>query len=333
MLRPTPLRRYLSVMKARGHPLDAVLAGTGVDARQLDEPQYLIETAQYQQIVENMVTLCDGEALGLEIGLQRDVRDFGILGYAALSCRSIRHSVEDFWGGPGGYGDTLGMLTRIIIPRDHSEIVTVGIGAPRGSVGLRRFIVEEALCLLLKIGTQVSGEAPRFTSLQLAYPTPAYAARYGEIFDCPVRFDAERTRASFNRAWFEKPLQSSDPELIALYSERLAALRQQIHASQPLTAHLHTLFTKRQGAPSLGAAARELGLSPRTLRRKLQCAGHTYRGLANEFRRERAQQQVRMGRLPTKQISEEAGFADVNAFRRAFKAWTGQTVREYREKP
>lgn len=330
MLRPTPLRRYLSVMKLRGHVVEQVLAGTGVDAQRLEDPRYLIEASQYQHIVANMLALVGNDGLGLEIGMQRDVKDFGILGYAALSCRTIRHSVEEFWGGRGGYGEAMGMMAKLVIPRGNSETVTVDITAPMVSPAVYRFLVEEALCLLLKVGAQVIGVEPNFTQLEFSYPRPRYAARYRELFRCPVNFNATRTRASFDRAWFERPLQTSDPELIQLYKQKLSEMREEITHHQPLPARLLSLFIERRAVPPLASAARELGLSPRTLRRQLLQQQRSYRELATRYRLERALELLSTGTVAAKQISEQAGFGDVNAFRRAFKSWTGKTIREYR---
>lgn len=328
MLRPTPIRRYLSVMNAKGFSTAQIITGAGLDVATIESPQALIEVSQFLHVVDNMIALSGGEGLGLDVGLERDVKDFGILGYAALACRSVRHSVEEFWG---GYGDALGMLTRVRIPRGSTETLTVDIDAPALSPLIYRFFVEEALCLLLKVGGQVSGTEPQFIDLQFSYPEPRYASRYRTVFHCPIRFGAARTRVTLSRAWFEGPLQTSDPELIQVYKGHLLQLQQQIAASHPLDARVRDLLAQRSTAiPPLDEVARELGLSPRTFRRQLQQQGQSYRKLVAEFRASRALASLGTGAVSAKQLSESAGFNDVNAFRRAFKHWTGKTVREYR---
>ena len=328
MLRPTPIRRYLSVMHSQGYTTAQVIAGAGLDVATIESPQALIEVGQYLRVVDNMLALSGGEGLGLDIGLQRDVKDFGILGYAALSCRTIRHSVEEFWG---GYGDALGMLTRVRIPRGNTETLSVDIDAPTLSPLAYRFFVEEALCLLSKVGGQVSGTEPQFIELQFSYAAPRYAARYRDVFRCPIRFGAPRTRVTLSRAWFESPLQTSDPELIQIYKQHLLQLQQEIAASQPLAARVRSLFAQhRQALPPLDAVAHALGLSPRSFRRQLQQQNQSYRKLVAEFRAGRALASLKAGVASAKQLSDSAGFDDVNAFRRAFKQWTGKTVREYR---
>lgn len=326
MIRPLPLRRYLSVMHAKGHATAAVLAGTGIDAAMLDDPQSLVEVDQYLRLVENMVALTGGEGLGLDVGLERDVKDSGVLGYAALSCRSIRHSVEEFWG---GYGGTHGEMARVSIPRSSGREITLGIDARSMSPLGYRFFVEEALCLLIKVGAQVSGVESRFLRLSFSYPAPAYAARYRQIFACPIAFNAPRTLATLDRDWFEAPLKTSDPVLIAMYKQHLLQQQKQIDASSPLHARVFAEF-KLCGSslPPLDDIARALKLSPRTFRRRLHEQKLSYRRLVAEYRVALACESLRAGQA-TKQVSEAAGFDDVNAFRRAFKNWTGKTVGEF----
>ncbi len=329
LLRPTPIRRYVSVMLAKGYPLAAVVRGTGLDVDALTDSKYLVDPAQYLGAVENMIELTGGEGLGLEIGLQRDAKDFGILGYAALSCRSVRQAVEEFWG---RHGEALGMMAKIAIPRGDSEPLSLGIAAASNSPQVYRFFVEEALCLLSTVGAQVSGVVPRFSSLTLRYPAPSYQRRYREVFDCPVVFGAARTRVILRRSWFEMPLKTSDPELIHLYQSHLVSLRHEIEASNPLGVRLHHLFDRRSGDfPPLNEAAKQLGVSPRTLRRQLQQRGQTYRKLIADQQRKSSLSLLRSTQLCTKAVGQRAGFDDVNAFRRAFKRWTGQSVTEFRK--
>jgi AraC-like DNA-binding protein len=328
MIRPIPLRRYLSVMNAKGYATARVFDGTALEVESLDSPHYLIEAGQYHRVVENMISLTGGEGLGLDVGLVRDIKDFGVLGYAALACRTVRQSAEEFWG---RHGDALGMMARIVIPRGNSETVSLQIDASPMSPLAYRFFVEEALCLLTKVGAQVSGVEPQLSALRFSYPRPRYAARYREIFHCPMKFDCADTQATLSRSWLEMPLQASDPEFIQLYQQHLEQLRQQIDASSPLASRLRSLFIQRNGVvPPLAEAARELGLSPRTFRRQLQQQGHSYRKAVTEFRSGLALDYLKSGNAAAKQLSDHVGFKDVNAFRRAFKGWTGKTIREYR---
>lgn len=333
MLRPLPLRRYLSALQACGFTAADVLHGTAIRPESLDDPRYLIELEDYLQVIANAIRLRGDDGLGLEMGLARDVGDFRVLGHAALTCRTVRQSMEDYWC---RYGDALGMLAKITFRggrhRGGRGDMNAGrIEAAQMTPAIYRFLVEEALGLVLKVGEQVSGTRPHFESIALSYPRPDYGARYEALFRCPVRFGARDTQVVLDDGWLDGPLPGSDDEVRGALERNLDQLKREIEASSATSAQLKQLFL-RAGTrlPALEQAAEQLGLSPRTLRRRLQDEGSSFSRLLEAHRKAQALQALEREDATTKRLSERAGFEDVNAFRRAFKKWTGQTVRGYR---
>jgi AraC-like DNA-binding protein len=80
--------------------------------------------------------------------------------------------------------------------------------------------------------------------------------------------------------------------------------------------------------PSLVEVARELGLTPRTLQRRLKAESTTYRTVLDQARLELAGRAL-LQSAPTARVAESLGFSEPAAFQRAFKRWTGTTVRKY----
>lgn len=328
MIRPTPLQRYILVMKQKGFSTSQILEGSGIDEAAIGDQQRLVDAGSYHRVVENIVRLTGDTGIGLDMGLSRELSDFRILGYAAQACRTVRQSVDEFWG---PYGDALGMMSKLTVCDQSAQQVTLELQAADLSEPTYRFFVEEAWVLLVKLGSQINGEPARFESLSLAYPEPRYSARYREIFDCPLRFGAAQTLAVLSRRWLEQPLPTMDGELCQLYHTNLDQLVHQIKASSTLTSRLQELLLKQGGhAPALEEVARAFNMSPRTLRRRLQDEGTSFRQVVEQCRIDRTLDSLKSERLSAKQLSDRMGFDDVNAFRRAFKKWTGRTLSEYR---
>jgi AraC-like DNA-binding protein len=84
-------------------------------------------------------------------------------------------------------------------------------------------------------------------------------------------------------------------------------------------------------SPSLEVSAQHLGLSTRTLRRNLENEGTSYQALMNNFRLDLAREYLKSEHLTPKEIGYLVGFKNISAFRRAFKAWTGKTVQQFRD--
>jgi AraC-like DNA-binding protein len=80
-----------------------------------------------------------------------------------------------------------------------------------------------------------------------------------------------------------------------------------------------------RGRPTIGAIARAVHASPRTLQRRLRQQGTSYAKLVDSVRRERTESLVTTGRLSITEIAFLAGFTDLGGFRRAFRRWTGVT--------
>jgi AraC-like DNA-binding protein len=117
-------------------------------------------------------------------------------------------------------------------------------------------------------------------------------------------------------------------------------LRTQGSEAAPPDAHLHP-FARRvsellsqqldRGQPlSLALVARPLGLSPRTLQRRLADLGTSYQALIDGVRASHARALLDSSTNTVLQISESLGFAEPVAFRRAFRRWTGVTPRDFR---
>jgi AraC-like DNA-binding protein len=76
--------------------------------------------------------------------------------------------------------------------------------------------------------------------------------------------------------------------------------------------------------PLLGAVGRRTGMSARTLRRRIDAEGASFRSLVESVRRERADELLGEGRT-VKEVCFLLGFSEPSAFVRAFKRWTGRT--------
>lgn len=324
MIRPVPLRRYLDVMQQRGFSSDDVLRDSGMTEHSVDDPQAVVDLRAYLQVIDNILELSGDSGIGLDMGLAREVGDFRVLGHAAMASQNVRQAIHDFWF---RYGDTMGMMAKIGLPRRTGATCVGDLIATDVSEPTYRFFIEEALAVLMNVGTQVNGSAPVLEGLNLSYREPVYSHRYRALFGCQIRFEAGSSQVVLSQAWLEAPLKTQDPELLQLFQESLEKTKRDIETSQSAGSRLRQLFFRSgHTLPPLDEAAGLLGLSSRTLRRRLLDEGLSYRGLAEDYRIQIALEHLRRGTPNTKTLGAKVGFADVNAFRRAFKRWTGQTV-------
>jgi AraC-like DNA-binding protein len=86
----------------------------------------------------------------------------------------------------------------------------------------------------------------------------------------------------------------------------------------------------RQEMPSFEELTTLLGMSARTLRRRLEKEGTSYQRIKDNARRDLAISMLSVDGLTVSEVAEQVGFSDPSAFHRSFKKWTGQSPGSYR---
>lgn len=327
MLRPIRIRHYLAATRERGIADEALLQGSGIDAARLQDTSYVIDAVQCRTVIANLLRLTGDPGIGFEIGARVEPADFGMFGYALMSCRTMRQTFG-LWG---KYSSSLvGMMSALDV-NEGADGFTVSIVQPSATDPLRMFCAEEILIMMHTVGGALAGSRPIVKQVEFSYPAPAHESRYHEWFQCPVIFNAPTITATVDNEWLDRSLRGNDDEFNRLCLQQCGELLEQIESAGPLVSRLRAMFLKNpRGLPRLDEAAMLMGFSSRTLRRHLHDEGTSYQKLVDDFRADLAREYLRAGRMMPKEVAYLLGFQDQSAFRRAFKLWTGQTPGEWR---
>jgi AraC-like DNA-binding protein len=127
---------------------------------------------------------------------------------------------------------------------------------------------------------------------------------------------------------------AADPALALVLEEHMQRLLEGLPTQDPFVHRTcgELLQALQRGAASLEVLADALHVSPRTLRRRLEEHGTSYKTLLDELRRELAFHYVGRSGEPTDAIAARLGFTEPSTFYRAFKRWSGTTPALYRAK-
>jgi AraC-like DNA-binding protein len=90
------------------------------------------------------------------------------------------------------------------------------------------------------------------------------------------------------------------------------------------------LANLQDGVPSLQAITRQLGVSERTLRRRLKSVGTSYNEILKEIRAAAAKNLLQNRMVTVDRVAAQLGYSESANFRHAFKRWTGQSPQSYR---
>jgi len=176
---------------------------------------------------------------------------------------------------------------------------------------------------------------PELTPLEVHFPhpEPADTTRHRELFGCPCRFGMPITQVILSADALRAPLADAEPALGRLLERQADAMLRDLPDSTALSDRVRSLL---QGEADLRRAsvshiARRLGMSVRTLARKLNDENSSYRELIDDTRKQAALRELSRGSRPITEIAYQLGFANTQSFHRAFRRWTGGTAARYRE--
>ncbi|MFA5938960.1 MAG: AraC family transcriptional regulator [Sinimarinibacterium sp.] len=329
MFRPVKIRNYIAIMQAKGFSAEAVLKGSGIDPDSLNDQKCLVDFRQSQTVVSNMISLTGDQGIGFEMGASAKLTDLGIIGHALISAPSLGDAIK-LWT---AYGNSLlGVLSKVSLDEDEADHWAISISELAPSGFIYNFCVEELLMMTMRLGAVLADEPMIPVRLELSYPAPAHQELYYRHFRCPIQFNSPRTKVAFSSPHLRHERSGNDHDFNEICLRHCSQLARQIESRGPVVSRLRDLLLRSPGGiPSLEEAARELGMSPRSMRRHLMDEGTNYKTLIGEFRLDLAREYLRNSHmsLAPKEVAYLLGFKDTNAFRRAFKSWTGKTVGEY----
>jgi AraC-like DNA-binding protein len=153
---------------------------------------------------------------------------------------------------------------------------------------------------------------------------------YEAFFRAPVRFGAATTRLVLSRASLAAPVTTADPNLLPILVRHADELSARFQGPAPTTteqARAVIARLLRRGEHDVDQVAAALGVTARSLQRRLKDEGTTFQTVRDELRCELALTYLRGG-ATTAEVSFLLGFSEASAFFRAFKRWTGMTPAE-----
>ena len=191
--------------------------------------------------------------------------------------------------------------------------------------------VEASFALLVELGRRGSGQ--HIVPLQVALRRRAPGSDFHRaFFGCPIRFGADEDRMVLDAAHLALPFLDHNPEMLRMVGPALAAALRDIEAQasfeDQVKAALRRAFAA--GRSDVAIVARELGLSERTMQRRITTQGKTFRILLNETRQELGRQLLSDLSVDVKEVAFLLGYQDANSFYRAFREWEHVTPAQWR---
>jgi AraC-like DNA-binding protein len=188
--------------------------------------------------------------------------------------------------------------------------------------------------LLSMVGFLRSVVSPEWTPLAVFLPHPASwrTPALEKFVRAPVHHGAGELAVEFPNTLLGHPLPNADPNLAAYLRKQADTLLGSIDRSHEVSQQCARHISQRlgRGEPSQTEIAKLMGLSERTLQRRLAAEGTTFNGVLEDARRSIAMGFLADRKLAAYEVSFLLGYSEPATFFRAFKRWTGKTPQQYR---
>jgi AraC-like DNA-binding protein len=318
------------VLRRFGHDDARLLDELGINRSGLLSPDSRVPVLLTHSAARRAIALTGDQGLGPAYAAALKVTLHGSLGMMALSSPTIGAAVE----AAGRYlvlrAPFLTMSHRI-----EDDRVRICFEARDDLADLHDFVMEIMLLGLAHMAEQLQSTPLQQAEITMPGEPPLWYQRQRVPLPVPIRYGATDYELILPSSVFDAAPQLADPAVAALAREQCEQeFRQLFREVNRLSDRIAARLAACPGSatlPDLEAMARQLHMSSRTLKRRLQEEGSQWRQLLEAELCRRACHALEYSGLSVSEIAFELGYQDVSNFSRAFRRWTGLTPKGWRD--
>lgn len=334
--RPSRLaaRELLEQVRAIGGDLDGVIlrAGLAPNSVQMIEAGRVaqIDREGFARLYAECIWVLDAHECRVEGRVPITKSEVDMLCYCVITCRSLGEVINrtiDF--------------SRMLTPRlselaleqeqGEARLVMRTLRSARTASGLVSDLT--GLAMFYRLFSWLIGEEIRPLRAEFCYAQLLSPDTTTRLLPCSIRFNATENRLIFPASILHRPVVRRYGELQGFLEYFPFDLEEQLSKSAPLSERIRLRFVialaSQTPLPSATDLAREMSLSPATLRRRLADEQTSLRALKNLARQEAAERMLSDGLLSLDQIASALGFNEASSFIRSFSQWTGHPPRRW----
>lgn len=197
----------------------------------------------------------------------------------------------------------------------------------------RVFAFEWLLRLLHGVACWFAGRGLALDAVAFPYPRPAHADDYALVYTAHSSFDAAHLVASLQANLLDLPLRRDEVALERFLDGAPGRITMLYRRDREMVTRVRDLLRDAlPGNLAVREVAERLHLSARTLARRLEEEGSSFRAIKDAIRRDIAIARLTKTAQPVGELAADLGYADPSAFYRAFVGWTGVSPEQYRDR-
>ena len=319
-------RKIAKAVAVRGNPRH-LLRTVGLDDDAIDDPSLRIPYADVMILAEHAAKMTSDPAFGLHVGERLDMREYGVIGDSIVTSATLGEALRSLvrylpiWTNVGAFSlEVEGRVAHF-----QWEFSDRSLPEPRHDC-------EMTLATLIRFNNSSVASHCQPREVWFQHAKPQDTTEHARIFRAPVRFGMPTNALLLDKCLLDIPLRTADPDAHTVITQAAEQLLAKAGGEASFSQCVLT-FIRRElsgGKFNLEAAARYLGVSRRTLQRRLDQESCSYRQLAQQARRDLSQYLLCGTHGTATETAYALGYSEPSAFQRAFHKWHGMPPGAYR---
>jgi len=324
--------RVINYAETLGVSREEICCAVHLDSAKLLYPDAQIPFAQLIKLYEYAALLSGDQDFGLHLGEQSNPKMYELLGYVTMNSQT--------------FGDFLNCLLRyqqiwtnavkfsLETTADSSIHLSYIYRVSAISTEERRQESENMLSVIMKMGRMVTAVNWMPSETHFEHQQPNCVSDHQRIFGEFVYFNKPQTKLVFDSYIMNLPIIEADPKLFAMLRSHAENLLPEVNLEAEISARVSEVLVKSLagGPPSIEVVSKQIGVSPRSLQRKLNEVGTSYQKVVEEVQRALSERYLKSSEMTICEISYLLGFSQQSAFQRAFKRWKGITPKKFQRR-
>ena len=305
------------------------LERVGLTIRDVEDDSVSLSVTTQIACLNLLAQALNDRLLGFHVAQGMDLRRTGFLYYVAASSEILGDALQRIARFSGMVNEGVALET------EFGELLRVHFayaGVPRQS---DRHQIEAWITAIFRCCREITGREIRPAGVRIMHRRIPESTEIDSFFGRRVDFGADDDELAFAGEAAKLPVVNADRHLNRLligYCENVVARRSARSGTLRADVENAVAASLPHGQMRIENVAQKLGLSPRTLRRKLAAEGFTFAGILDDLRLALARRYLAEHDLSISRIAWLLGYTEVSAFSHAFRRWTGRPPRADRSR-
>jgi AraC-like DNA-binding protein len=334
-LRPIPTavgtiaRLAYAKTKEAGVDLIPLLKKAGLTYHQIEDPNIRLQVRDQIRFLNLAADALEDDLLGFHLAQLPDLRELGHLYYVSASSQLLSLALQRI----ARYSSIIN--EGVTIKYTENNDVVIGFDYAGVSRHKDRHQIEFFMTFLIRLCRQLTGRHVVPSRVSCSHRRNDSRSELIGFFGRDVEFGDTLDEVTFAASIKQTPIASVDPylhKLLITDFEAAISHRPTKRGSFQSSVENAIVPLLPHGNVRLSEIARRLGVSQRSLARRLSLEGRTFSDVLESLRSDLARRYLTEQDLPISQIAWLLGYQEVSALTHAFKRWTGNTPREARSK-